>query len=352
LRQSEVTVVDAWWHSRDFLEACMSYAIAAFLVFIYALISPLAVLAQTEEQLIAGAKKEGKLVLYASAAAPQLQMYFTAFNKKYPFIKTEYFRTGKQRLVSKVLLESQAKQHIADVIHTSVIETNIVKKRGALSRYVPNQAASYPSQYKDPEGYWTSVYASGTLLGFNSLQVKRAEAPKSYDDLLNPRWKNGLAIDANKIEWFAMLLKLKGRPFMEKLAAQSPSVRDGNTLVLQLLAAGEFPVATAVYAYSVDELKPKGAPVDWIGLEPVITYTVAVSLPAQPPRPFAAKLFIEWLLSKEGQEVVNRYGRVPIRDDVESRYGKILKQHKLLMTDVDLGQKEAEINETFRKLFQ
>ncbi|MBI1998685.1 MAG: hypothetical protein HYS66_19765 [Deltaproteobacteria bacterium] len=99
-------------------------------------------------------------------------------------------------------------------------------------------------------------------------------------------------------------------------------------------------------------MKTRGAPVDWIGLEPVITYTVAVSLPSQPPRPFAAKLFIECLLSKEGQEVINQYGRVPIRDDVESKYGKILKQHKLLMTDVDLGQREVEINETFRKLFR
>jgi iron(III) transport system substrate-binding protein len=249
------------------------------------------------------------------------------------------------------LFEQQAKQHIPDIIHTSVIETNIIKKRGALSRYVPNEAAAYPSHYKDPEGYWTSVYASGTLMGFNARQVKRADAPKTYEDLLNPRWKNSLAIDANKIEWFAMLLKLKGRSFMEKLAAQAPSLRDGNTLVLQLLAAGEFPVGAGVYEYSVEDLKTKGAPVDWIGLEPVITYTVAASLPSRPPRPFAAKLFIEWLLSKEGQEVINQYGRVPIRDDVESRYGKILKQHKLLMTDIDLGQKEAEVNETFRKLF-
>ena len=100
--------------------------------------------AETQEQLIAGAKKEGKLVVYASATAPQLQMYFAAFNKKYPFIKTEFFRTGKQKLVSKILFEEQAKQHIADIIHTSVIETNILKKRGALSRYVPNEAASYP----------------------------------------------------------------------------------------------------------------------------------------------------------------------------------------------------------------
>ena len=308
--------------------------------------------AQTQEQLIAGAKKDGKLVVYASATAPQLQMYFTAFNKRYPFITTEFFRTGKQKLVSKILLEEQAKQHIADLIHTSVIETNILKKRGVLIRYVPLESASYPAQYKDPEGFWTSAYASGTLLGFNSRQVKRAEAPKVYEDLLNPRWKNAMALDSNKIEWFAMLLKSKGRGFMEKLAAQNLKVQPGNELVLQLLAAGEYPVATGVYEYSIEDLKTKGAPVDWIGLEPVITYTVAVSLPSQPPRPFAAKLFIEWLLSKEGQEVVNQFGRVPIRDDVESRYGKILKQHKLLMTDADLGQREVEVNETFRKLFR
>lgn len=325
---------------------------SALLTLFFLLSSVVAVIAQTHEQLVAGAKKEGKLVVYASATAPQLQMYFATFNKRYPFIKTEYFRTGKQKLVSKILFEEQAKQRIADVVHTSVIETHILKRRGALSKYLPLESATLPAQYKDPEGFWTSAYASGTLLGYNSRQVKRADIPKTYDELLNPRWKNAIAIDSNKIEWFAMLLKLKGRPFMEKLAALNPTLRDGNTLVLQLLAAGEFPVSAGVYEYSIEDLKTKGAPVDWFGLEPVITYTVAVSLPSQPNNPNSAKLFIEWLLSKEGQEVINQYGRVPIRDDVESKYGKILKQHKLLMTDIDLGQKEAEINETFRKLFR
>lgn len=324
----------------------------AYLTLLILLFSAFTVSAETQEQLIAGAKKEGKLVVYASATAQQLQMYFAAFNKKYPFIKTEFFRTGKQKLLSRVLLEEQTRQYTADVIHTSVIETHIMKRRGALSKYVPTEAATLPSQYRDADGFWTSAYASGTLMGYNTRQVKRAELPKSYDDLLNPRWKSSLAIDSNKIEWFAMLLKLKGRGFMEKLAAQRPAVQAGNVLVLQLLAAGEFPIAAGVYEYSVEDMKTRGAPVDWVGLEPVITYTVAVSLPSHPPRPFAAKLFIEWLLSREGQEVVNQYGRVPIRDDVESKYGKILKQHKLLMTDVDLGQKEAEVNETFRKLFQ
>ena len=321
-----------------------------FTTFCVAITQP--TLAQTYEQLIAGAKKEGRLILYASATAPQLQMYFAAFNKKYPFIKTEFFRTGKQALLSKVLLEEQAKQRIADVIHTSVIETSIMKKRGALSKYVPLEAAAYPAQYKDPEGLWTSAYASGTLLGFNSRQLKRAEAPKTYEDLVNPRWKNAIAVDNTKIEWFSMLLKLKGRGFLEKLAAQNGPVMAGNTNLLNLLAAGEFAIMAGVYEYSVDNLKTKGAPVDWIGLEPVITYTVAASLPSQPAHPFAAKLFIEWLLTKEGQEVINQYGRVPIRDDIDSKYGKILKQHKLLMTDVDLSQREIEVNEMIRKLFR
>jgi iron(III) transport system substrate-binding protein len=189
-------------------------------------------------------------------------------------------------------------------------------------------------------------------MGFNTRQVKRAEAPKIYEDLLNPRWKNAMGIDNTKIEWFAMLAKLKGRSFMEKLGAQNAQVMAGNTNLLNLLAAGEFAIMPGVYEYSVDNLKSKGAPVDWIGLEPVITYTVAASLPSQPAHPFAGKLFIEWLLSKEGQEVINQYGRVPIRDDIDSKYGKLLKQHKLLIADVDLSQREIEVNEMIRKLFR
>src|SRR5215207_4591871 len=123
-------------------------------IFFFLTLAPSLVQAQSLDQLIAGAKNEGKLVIYASAAAQQLQMYMAAFNKRYPFIKTEYFRTDKQKLVTRVLLEEQARQRLADVVHTSVIETHILKKRGALSRYVPMESASYPAQYKDPEGYW------------------------------------------------------------------------------------------------------------------------------------------------------------------------------------------------------
>ena len=123
----------------------MKPSLIAILI-VYALV--VAANAQTQDQLIAGAKSEGKLVIYASAAVQQLQMYLAAFNKRYPFLKTEYFRTDKQKLVTRVLLEEQAKQRLADVVHTSVIETHILKKRGALSRYVPMESASYPASTK------------------------------------------------------------------------------------------------------------------------------------------------------------------------------------------------------------
>ena len=131
--------------------------------------------AQTQEQLIAGAKRKASWL--STLRQPRHSCRCTLPRSTKGTLSSKLnFRTGKQKLVSKILFEEQAKQHIADVIHTSVIETNILKKRGALSRHVPNEAASYPSQYKDPEGYWTSAYASGTL--FWDSTVARSNAPR------------------------------------------------------------------------------------------------------------------------------------------------------------------------------
>jgi iron(III) transport system substrate-binding protein len=297
------------------------------------------------------AKKEGKLVFYASGTTEQTTMFLDGFRAKYPFVKTEYFRTGKTALLNRVLKENQAKRVVADAIQSSVIELNLAKKGGALGQYFPNEARTYPSNYKDPEGFWTTIFISSNLLAYNSRQVPREDAPKTYDDLLLPRWKGMIGIDSNKIEWFAMLMNMKGRGFMEKLAEQKPQVRDGNQLLLNLLSAGEYPLAAAAYEYSIETLKEKRAPVDWVALEPVIVYPAGIAITSQPPHPYTARLFAEYMLSKEGQEVVNKYGRIPARKDVESKYGRLLSNFKLLMTDIDLGQRSAELHKELRTLF-
>jgi len=158
--------------------------------------------AQTQDQLIAGAKSEGRLVLYASAATQQLQMYMAAFNKRYPFVKTEYFRTDKQKLVTRVLLEEQTKQRIADLIHTSVIETHILKKRGALKIYagvshavlvdiaiqrlqkskIAELVTTNSTPVRTVEGFKVTVLCVSELLGEG---IKRIHNDESVSSLFN-----------------------------------------------------------------------------------------------------------------------------------------------------------------------
>jgi len=307
--------------------------------------------ALSQEELINEAKKEGRLAFYASGTAEQTTMFLDAFRAKYPFIKTEYYRTGKTALLNRVLIENQAKKVVADAIQSSVIELNLAKKGGALGKYIPNEGKDYPSNYKDPEGFWTTMFISSNLLAYNTRQVAKADAPKNYDDLLHPKWKGMIGIDSNKIEWFGTLMNMKGRAFMEKLAEQKPQIRDGNQLLLNLLTAGEYPLAAAAYEYSIEALKQKSAPVDWVALEPVIVYPAGIAMTSQAPHPFTGRLFVEFMLSKEGQEVVNKYGRIPVRKDVDSKYGGLLGKFKLLMTDIELGQKSAELHKELRRLF-
>ena len=325
--------------------------LSVFVSLLLSSVSSHSAVALSQEELINEAKKEARLVFYASGTTEQTTMFLDAFRSKYPFIKTEYFRTGKTALLNRVLKENQAKKVIADAIQSSVIELNLAKRGGALGKYIPHEAKNYPSDYKDSEGFWTTIFISSNLLGYNTRQLAKEDAPKTYDDLLLPKWKGLIGIDSNKIEWFGTLMNVKGRAFMEKLAEQKPQVRDGNQLLLNLLSAGEYPIASAAYEYSIESLKQKGAPVDWVALEPVIVYPAGIAVTSQPPHPFTARLFAEFMVSKEGQEVVNKYGRIPVRTDVDSKYGGLLKKFKLLMTDIELGQKSAELHKELRRLF-
>jgi iron(III) transport system substrate-binding protein len=333
----------------------ISIALTAVAAFTHCLfLSPIlsqAAVAVSQEELINEAKKEGRLVFYASGTTEQTTMFLDGFRAKYPFVKTEYFRTGKTALLNRVLKENQAKKVVADTIQSSAIELNLARKGGALGKYIPNESKDYPLIYKDPEGFWTTIFISSNLLAYNSRQVSKEDAPKSYEDLLLPKWKGMIGIDSNKIEWFGMLMNLKGPGFMEKLAEQKPQVRDGNQLLLNLLTAGEYPLAAAAYEYSVETLKEKRAPVDWVALEPVIVYPAGIAVTSQAPHPYTARLFVEYMLSREGQEVVNKYGRIPARKDVASKYGRLLSKFKLLMTDIELGQRSAELHKEMRRLF-
>lgn len=298
-----------------------SHFVFCLLSFVSTSILSLPVLAQSVD-VIEGAKKERQLVYYTGMQAEQSTIFANEFAKKYPFIKPEIFRASGEKLLTKYLTEARAKTFRADIFQTSVIQVSQLKDEGLLQRYVSPESKAYPEGFKDREGQWNAFYLIPYVIGYNTSVIPPNEAPKSYEDLLNPKWKGKIGLETQEHQWFFHLLKImgkeKGLDFMRKLAQQNIQLRNGHGLLMQLTVAGELPICVVLYSNDVEYAKrTTGAPVDWVRLKgPTITVFNAMSITAKAPHPNAAKLFVDFSLSKEGQEVLRRFKRVPARPDV------------------------------------
>jgi iron(III) transport system substrate-binding protein len=222
-----------------------------------------------------------------------------------------------------------------------------------LAAYVsPEAGNAFPAGAIHPRGHWAAIYVRQYVIGYNTRLVARAEAPKDWADLLLPRWKSKLALDENEVEWYASMVDYLGRDkgiaYMRALARQEPQLRRGHTVLSKLLVAGDFPLAI-VHAAEMEEAKKSGAPVDWVRtLDPVVTSPSQVAVSANAPHPQAARLFVDFLLSTEGQAIIASRGRVPARTDVVSGLDASLKVHYVkpeLARDFDRSERE------FRELF-
>ena len=157
---------------------------------------------------------------------------------------------------------------------------------------------------------------------FNAKQVNKAEAPKSINDLLQPRWKGKMGIDQDADDWLAALLEYygddKGRQIARSLGAQALHIRKGRTLVSQLVAAGEFPLQIDAHHHEATALRRAGAPVDYVFPEPFVPVKSVSSLvmSSQPPHPHAAALLVDFMISRKGQEIAFKQRRWPALKDL------------------------------------
>lgn len=261
------------------------------------------------------------MVYYASLSLEDARALTEEFEKKYPFIKADIFRSGHEKILSRLSLERRTGRHTADVATVGEFETYHIKKTGLSAPYASPQAADFPEGLKDPKGYWTDVYHTLIVLAYNTRKVKPEEVPRRYEDLLHPRWKHRMALDQNEDRWFSNMLLLMGRErglkFMRALAGQNVHIRRGRSLITQLLLAGEFDLQITAYWYRAHRLMQQGAPIRWAAIEPVILALHPVSLAARAPHPNAARLFIDYVLSEEGQNLFAREGRESSRPGVK-----------------------------------
>lgn len=315
-------------------------------------------LAQTEspEKLIEGAKKEGTVVYYTSTSTPEAVEMIRAFEKKYPFIKVNYYRAGSDTLMEKILIETRTGRYNADVYNMRSFTNSILVQKGLLGKYLSPHLKFYPEGFKDPEGRWTSFYMNPATIGYNTRLVPASQAPKDWPDLLDPKWKGEMIMDREESEWFANMLKVMGRErgmeFMRRLAAQNLTFRVGHTLLAQLVAAGEFKIGVVMYSPRMEKMKSTGAPIEWVRAKPVIAYHYSISVAAHASHPNAARLLVDYFLSKEGQELVVKVGRVPVRVDVKADPPHLVQGVNLVASDMSLAEKDFKwYFDEYRRVF-
>jgi iron(III) transport system substrate-binding protein len=302
------------------------------------------------------AQKEKKVVVYHTTTAPDTAAIAAGFKKKYPFAEVEGYRSTGEKLLQRITTELKAGQNLADVYMISGQQIWLLRDMGHLAIYRSPEREKIQAALRDKDGYWTGVYWNLEVIGYNTRLVADREVPKKWEDLLIARWKGHLGLEEDDVYWYAKMLhqmgEEKGRNFMRQLAKQQLQVRAGHTLVAQLLAAGEFQLTPTIRVQTAEELKSKGAPVEWSPVEPAIPNPpVSISVAKTSPRPNMAKLYTDYVLSQEGQRIMATFKRNPTRSDVEAPVPRVAKVRLAELDNDKLVKNFNRYSKEFREIF-
>jgi iron(III) transport system substrate-binding protein len=288
------------------------------------------------QKLAEAAKKEGEVIYYTTMTLDQSKQVVDRFEKKYG-IKATLFRTGGGPLLNKIFTEARGGRYAWDVVVGRGEMVLPMMERQLVASYHSPETKMIEEQLVDKEGFWTAYYVNNYVLGWNTKLVKRQDVPKTYEELLNPKWKGGqISVDTEAYGMLEGLKRAWGREkalnYFKRVAALDPVLRRGNTERVQLVVAGEYPLIIA-YNQTIQRMTSRGAPIDWLPLEPSVTQVNPIMLAAKAPHPNAARLFYDFVLSKEGQEMLRTFQRIPVRKDVEPDPPRLFRGFKIAVED-------------------
>ncbi len=288
--------------------------------------------ADRDARLVEQAKQEGTVVLYTSLAPTESKPLSEAFEKKYG-VKVELWRALSDKVVQRVVTEGQAHRNSVDVIETNGPEMEAIARERLLAEIVSPHVADLPQEGIPSHRTWFPDRLNFFVVGYNTQKVQRSEIPATYEGFLDPKWKGRIGLEATDSEWMAALVhqwgEAKGMDYFRKLSAMKPDMRKGHVLLAQLVAAGEVPVGLTMYQANVLSLKKKGAPIDYVPVQPVVARPQGIGVAKAAPHPAAALLFLDFVLSPEGQKLYESLGRVPASTKVKSH----LSNFPFVMTD-------------------
>ncbi|MCI2421007.1 extracellular solute-binding protein [Saccharopolyspora sp. K220] len=273
-------------------------------------------------KLLEAAKSEGGEVdIYTSNT--DIQNLIDGFQKAYPDIKVNAFRANSETVLQRILQESSARKIANDVVDTNEFELRALSKEHVLAPYNgPAKQNLRPDAIYDD---WQAERFNGFVIGWNTSLVPEGQAPKSFTDLADPKWRGKVALELGDWDWYATMhtyltdQKHMAPEAVDQLFRQvvaNSKVTKGHTVQGELLSAGQFAVAASIYNHTVDNAAADGAPVAWHPVaDPVILRPNGLALMAQPRHPAAALLWADWVLS-EGQKVIAESNRIPAAENV------------------------------------
>jgi iron(III) transport system substrate-binding protein len=266
--------------------------------------------ADREQRLIEGGKREGALTMYSNAPTDDNAALVGAFEKKYG-IKVNLYRASSEDIRQRALAEAGAKRFDVDFILNNGPAMEAMAREKLLTEVKSPYLADVMARAIPPHREWVGFCLNVLVQAYNADLVKNAELPKSYRDLLDPRWKGRIAIEADDSDWFGGLMGQLGEDAGVKLfraiaAGNGFSARKGHTLLTNLVAAGEAPLALTVFNYTAEQLKKRGAPIDWFVIEPLISMPNSIAVARMAPHPAAAVLMFDFMLSDAQKILADR----------------------------------------------
>jgi iron(III) transport system substrate-binding protein len=283
--------------------------------------------ADRNQKLLEAAQKEQTVTVYSALRPSLLRVIIEPFEKKYN-IKVKSWRSGSDTVMQRVITEAAGKRYDADVVMaTSPHIEAIYREKLFQPVFSPYQADLMPGGFP-AHRQWSMAMLNVWGVAYNTEQIKKADLPKTYQDLLDPKWKGKLGVEGKVREWYVTTVKNMGEDkgqqlFKEIVSKNGVSVRQGMSLLNNLVVAGEVPLALSMYIDLPETGKKAGKPIDWVSLEPVVGMAFNVAITKNTSHPNAALLFYDYMLSPETQKIIAGLNIYPASTKVTNPYPKL-----------------------------
>jgi len=281
--------------------------------------------AEREKRLLEEAKKEGKVTAYVTGSQDSWEAWKQAYEKKYG-VSFDFLRSGSDELLDKTLTEFRAKKLVPDIVENG--KMFILVDEGVVVPYTSPAKEAMPKKFIDR--YMAQYDINPIVISYNTNMVKAEDAPKTWEDLLDPKWKGGkialdLIPDITMIGLYREWGEDKGRDFMKKLLAQELVPTRSHTTATDQMAAGEFPIVAETYGYYAVAQKKKGAPIGYNLPDPMPTTAGGLAITSTTKKPHAAALLYDWMMSSEAGTIYAKFGRMPVQPGTQLQYPDLQK---------------------------